>query len=213
MFRDPTQYKYIYPWFKSHRNNYLMDHALPWLTFDAINYLKAHVQNGSNVFEYGSGSSTLFWANRNARCISIEHDPTWYDILKQRFKPSDDVDLRLIPPDLQRANDLAPDDPRSYRSRAAEFADRTFHEYVAQIDSFPDGYFDVVLVDGRARASCVLHSVSKVKSGGMLILDNADMPRHLARTAHLLDKFTLHRFIGIAPIIGVISQTNIYIAP
>src|SRR5258708_33202726 len=83
MFKDPTQYKYRSAWFKSRRENYLLKHALPWLTFDAVHYLENHIKQGSRVFEYGSGSSTLFWMRFKAHCVSIEHDPAWYALIKQ----------------------------------------------------------------------------------------------------------------------------------
>ena len=46
--------------------------------------------------------------------------------------------------------------------------------YASVIDRFPDGYFGLVFVDGRSRPSCVKHSIPKIKSGGFLILDDAD---------------------------------------
>jgi predicted O-methyltransferase YrrM len=83
---------------------------------------------------------------------------------------------------------------------------------VTQIDAFPDGAFDVVLVDGQARPSCLKHAYTKVKPGGMLILDNADVPEYLAQTRQYLANFEVHHFYGIGPIWGVMWQTDIYIA-
>jgi len=192
-----------------------MEHRLPWLTFDAIRFLKYRAKEGSKVFEYGSGSSTLFWATFNADCTSIEHDPTWYAFMLRWLAATENVDLRLVPPDDETvsSNEYDVDNPLSYRSRAVGFRQSTFRNYVSQIDEFPNGYFDVVLIDGRARPSCIMHSVSKVKSGGMLIVDNANVPRYLAYTNHYLEHFILHRFNGLGPINGATSQTNVYIAP
>ena len=215
MFRYPTQYKYLYAWFQSRRKNYLIDHAIPWLTYDAIHFLKDTIKEESTVFEYGSGASTLFWASFNARCISIEHDPAWYAFIKKQFGPDASVEIRLVAPDpqIEAVKALDIEDPDSYQSDVIEFAPYTFRNYVTQIDEFPDRYFDVILVDGHARPSCIVHSVNKVKSGGMLILDNADMSHYLTRTSRYLANFMLHEFFGISPITGVMSQTNIYIAP
>jgi hypothetical protein len=214
MLAPADQRKYLYAWFQSRRKDYLLDHAIPWITYDATEFLKANLSKGIRVFEYGSGASTLFWALYQAHCVSIEHDPVWYELLRVRFDPSYDVDLRLVPADPPAAQiadaDIA--DPENYRTSSIGFEDRTFRNYVSQIDAFPDGYFDVVMVDGQARPSCVAHSYKKVKRNGMLILDNADVPQYLARAAQYLEDFELHGFRGIAPIQGVLSQTNIYIA-
>ena len=39
---------------------------------------------------------------------------------------------------------------------------------------FPDEYFDLILVDGRNRKGCIIQSLSKLKKGGILMLDNAE---------------------------------------
>ncbi len=214
MLKAADQWRHLPKWFQSRRQNYLLDHAIPWLVFDAAEFLRANLSKDSRVFEYGSGSSTLFWATFDTHCTSIEHDGDWVAVLRTRFKPDFDIDLRLIPaddPPLALDTDIA--DPNGYRSDWIGHENKTYRNYAAQIDSFPDGYFDVVLVDGQARPSCIAHSYRKVKSGGMLILDNAEVPHYLAQTQPLLESFELHSFTGIAPVEGVLSRTNIYIAP
>lgn len=209
MARD--QRKHLYAWFQSRRKNYLLDHAIPWITFDATDFLKANLRKGLRVFEYGSGASTLFWAKYEAHRVSIEHDPAWHKVLRERFDPAYHVDLRLVPadnPPITKTSDLA--DPEAYRSDWLGYEHSTFKAYASQIDTFPDGYFDVVMVDGHARPSCIAHSYKKVKLGGIFILDNAEIPQYLARTHHFLEGFELHSFYGIAPVEGIMSQTNVY---
>jgi len=215
LFKDPTQYKHLYAWFRSREKNYLLEQRIPWLTFDAIDFLKNRTSVGCKVFEYGSGSSTLFWASFNAHCTSIEHDPAWYTVIQDWLAAINNVDIRLVPPDPESVTNSGEDidNPLNYRSSAVGFRQSTFRNYVSQIDGFPDGSFDVVLIDGRARPSCIMHSVGKVKSGGMLIVDNANVPRYLAQTGRYLEHFRLRRFRGIGPIDGAITQTNVYIAP
>ncbi len=214
MLRTPAQWKYLYPWFKSQKQNFMLDQGIPWFTYDAINFLKAHVNPGSRVFEFGSGSSTLFWLKHNAECVAVEHDPQWYAVLKARLKPSEKIDLRLVPPDSDAVakgeHDFA--NPHEYWSDWSQFSGRTFRTYVQQIDDFADGYFDVVVVDGQARPACILHSYKKVKPGGMLIVDNADVPHYLSRASSYLENFEKYVFYGIGPIYGIMFQTNIYVA-
>ncbi|MBA3869246.1 MAG: hypothetical protein H0X30_08835 [Anaerolineae bacterium] len=214
MLRATDQWRHLYPWFQSRRENYLLDHAIPWLVYDAAEYLRANLQKNIRVFEYGSGSSTLFWSKFDAHCTSIEHDGSWVNVLRTRFNPAYDVDLRLVPtdnPPLPLDKDIA--DPSGYRSDWFGFERQTFKTYVEQIDTFPDGCFDVVLVDGQARPSCIAHSYKKVKSRGMLIVDNADLSQYQPALHEYLAAFNCHSFTGIAPIEGVLSRTNVYIAP
>lgn len=90
-----------------------------------------------------------------------------------------------------------------------EFKDLNFETYVKSIDKFPDNYFDLIIVDGRARPSCIKHAMNKVKTGGVLLIDNADRTYYLQPFPVLLtqDKWKLLDFIGhssygSAPILG-----------
>jgi hypothetical protein len=46
--------------------------------------------------------------------------------------------------------------------------------YAAFIDRFPDHSFDLVIIDGRARAACIQHAIPKVKKGGYLLVDDSE---------------------------------------
>ena len=51
---------------------------LPWYTYPAIEYLQQLDFSDADVFEYGSGNSTLFW-NRAAQTVTaVEDDEAWY---------------------------------------------------------------------------------------------------------------------------------------
>src|SRR4051812_37225534 len=54
-----------------------MKDEVPWMTFGAIEFLQRALREDMVVFEYGSGGSTLFFANRVRRLVTIEHDPEW----------------------------------------------------------------------------------------------------------------------------------------
>ncbi len=52
---------------------------IPWYSYPAIEYLSHLDFSGFKVLEYGSGNSTLWWAERCAAVVSIEHDEQWYN--------------------------------------------------------------------------------------------------------------------------------------
>jgi hypothetical protein len=207
-----TQRKRIFRWLKSLQPDYLLDHPSPWLTFDAIEFLKPRLREGMRVFEYGSGGSTLFWLRYGALCVSIEHDPDWYSVVRKRLTPKHKIDYRLILPELMNDSDWQgdPADPESYTSSDETFQRYSFRKYVTQIDAFPDQYFDLILIDGRSRPSCVMHSVPKVKVGGLLVLDNADRSYYTSKTQVYLQDFFLHEFYGVGPFGREMWKTNIY---
>jgi hypothetical protein len=161
-------------WFRTQSGRNALDDGFPWITFAATRSLRKLLSSSARVFEYGSGGSTLFLASRVSRVVSVEHDPIWHAAVLDRLRPTSNVDLLLVPP-----NDVVDDaghhgHPAGHCSTDPRYIGRSFCDYASAIDSFPDAYFDVVLVDGRARPSCFDHAVPKLKVGGSLILDNAD---------------------------------------
>lgn len=201
-------------WIRSYAPDYLLRTRQPWLCFDAIDHLASMPLQGKRVFEYGSGGSTLFWLSKGAACVSIEHDARWFDKLRSLLPRDAAVDYRLIEPDYvpetERPCDVDPADPDAYLS--ADFAVHpcSYKRYVTQIDSYADGTFDVVLVDGRARPSCIKHSAPKTKIGGVLIVDNAENDYYFEKTGPFLTGFTRMTFQGALPANRVLTRTDFY---
>jgi hypothetical protein len=54
------------------------DLELPWLTFGAIRQIERHLTPSSQVFEFGSGGSTFYFARRAAHVTSVESHPEWH---------------------------------------------------------------------------------------------------------------------------------------
>lgn len=206
-----SQRRYVWMWVRSWQRNYLLDRPYPWLTFDAIRYLEAHWPTNARVFEYGSGGSTLYWLRRGAFCVSIEHDPRWYDKLRSRLANETRIDYRLVLPEPANGGALGdPADPEADATADPELRSLTFHQYVTQIDSFADEFFDIVLIDGRSRPACLRHSVDKVHRGGLLILDNADRDYYLTHSRTWLKDFVGHSFVGVLPASDSMGRTDIY---
>lgn len=156
------------------------------------------------VFEYGSGGSTLFFSERAGTVISIEHNPLWYEkvvsMLQELNKQNIIYSLIVPEPTGEMAKgDCA--DPENYRSCFAEYKGMDFSAYSKAIELYPDNRFDLVVVDGRARPSCIAHSIPKVKTGGMLLVDNADRQYYLKPFPELLDskKWKQIKFRGHCP--------------
>lgn len=207
-----NQRKHIFRWFYSLQKNYLIQEKKPWLVFDAIDFLSSLPLEGKKVFEYGSGGSTLFWLEHGTELVSIEHDPDWYTLMYPRLKGMTRVDYRLVqmePVEDKDIRDTA--DPNLYLSEDLSSVGYDFRNYVCQIDTFPHDYFDLVLVDGRARPACITHSVSKVKVNGLLILDNADRLYYTAQTHEYLQNFHHSSFYGIGPAAYSMWRTDIYV--
>jgi hypothetical protein len=183
---------------------------IPWLVFDAVDYIKPFLFEGMDVFEYGSGASTLYWRNHGANVVSVEHDVDWYLKVRRYVRKDTRIRYYLIEPTYDGVTDIDPEEPFQYGSSGKQYEGYEFFDYASFIEKYADEYFDLVVVDGRARPSCIAHSASKVKVGGYLILDNADRDYYLTKTKEFLSDFAKTEFYGHGPLSNVLWQTNIY---
>lgn len=54
---------------------------LPWFTYPAIEYLRQLNLKNLSVLEWGTGNSTLFFAQNCREILVIEHNKEWYDLI------------------------------------------------------------------------------------------------------------------------------------
>ena len=211
LLRNSSQRKHVFRWLNSLRKDSLLKYRQPWLVFDAIDFLNTLPLKGKKVFEYGSGGSTLFWLNRGSECISIEHDPAWYNTMLPILSGQHGIDYRLVQPELFDTDELQDiSDPRQYLSADILAEGLSFKNYVRQIDLFPDEFFDIVLIDGRARPACIMHSTIKVRIGGYIIVDNSDRDYYFSKTSASLDNFSRQDFSGAAPLYPQWEHTSVF---
>ena len=74
-------------WFNSFKQKKPLDkdnNPIPWFTYSAIEFLSERMNKKMNVFEFGSGNSTLFFAKRVNQITSVEHNKDWYDIISNQ---------------------------------------------------------------------------------------------------------------------------------
>src|SRR4051812_5548373 len=106
-----------------------LDLEIPWFSYSAIDFLEEFLSKSMTVCEYGSGGSTLFFAQRTASVFSIEDNAQWYDSVSRRLneKKISNVTLKLCPFDFKN--------PAGFEQS----------EY---LNAIPDQRFDVIVVDG-----------------------------------------------------------------
>ena len=57
--------------------------AIPWYTYPAIEYLKQFDFSDKNIFEYGSGNSSIFWASLAKSVTSVEKNALWFEVISK----------------------------------------------------------------------------------------------------------------------------------
>jgi predicted O-methyltransferase YrrM len=154
-----------------------MNKPAPWLSPTSILFFKKYLKSEMVGAEFGSGSSTLFFAPRISKLYSVEHNKEWYDSICNKLKESglNNVDYRFV---LQNEKDdfknasFHLEDSGDYEVR------RDYVNYFRALNDIEDATLDFAIVDGRARTECCMEILPKIKKGGILILDNSERDRY-----------------------------------
>lgn len=206
----PASIKYFASWLKSvtSGSNSALD-GQPWITFRSREWLDGFLKKDMTVFEWGSGGSTLYFAQRVKKIISVENDAGWFGQIRQLLlsKKITNCDYFLKPgrplsPGLSAGS--------KYLSEAPEYPNLDFAQYCQAINNYPDGFFDLIVIDGRVRNECAKAAIGKVKAGGCILFDNSD--RKLYRPGiEALRNFKPLNFYGPGPYNRYLWQTSIFI--
>jgi len=133
---------------------------LPWMNYAIIAFLEQRLRKDMILFEYGSGYSTLFFADRVKRVVSAEHDNAWYETIRHMVGPN--VELLYQP--------LEEDG-----------------EYCRLINRRNDR-FDVIVVDGRDRVRCAINGYQSLSASGVVILDDSEKDKYAEAGRFYADK-------------------------
>ena len=135
-------------WIRSFQEERPVDcdgNPVPWMNYSITKLLETRLNSHLDLFEYGSGYSTLFFSRLVNHVTSVEYDETWLDILKQHIPHN--VTL------LSMAADIDGEYCRAIRSAGRRY--------------------DVVVIDGRDRVNCMKEGIRSVTDTGVVLLDDS----------------------------------------
>jgi hypothetical protein len=197
-------------WVRSQQGSAL-DAGDPWVTFGARRALERILTPSSQVFEFGTGGSTIFFAQRARQVVAVEHDPGWFELVEAAVRPYANVELILVEP-APMSPEVATLDVRHYTSTDERYRGQWFRDYVRTIERFPDGHFDVVLVDGRCRVESFVHGSRKVRPGGWIVLDDSERAEY-AEALRVVAGWKRNRFGGPKPYVPQFVETTLWQRP
>jgi predicted O-methyltransferase YrrM len=123
------------------------------MNYSIIQFLDERLTKDLAIFEFGSGYSYLYFAQRARHVTSVEYDTTWLESIK-KMAPEN---LSL----LYRQHDIDGSYCRSINESG--------------------GSFDIVVVDGRDRKNCVREGIRALSETGVILLDDSEREEY--RTA------------------------------
>lgn len=176
-------------WFTAFDKKQAVDadgYALPWVTYSFIDFIRYRINKKLTVFEYGSGSSTEFYAKRAGAVTSVEHDKDWFDLVSKK----NPANAEIIFCKLERDGD--------YSKKAKSLGKK----------------FDIIIVDGRDRVNCCKYSIDALSTSGVIVLDDSEREiYHPARVFLKQHGFKELSFSGISPGLFYEKATSVFYKP
>lgn len=154
---DRLDFRFVYDVIT--RSIFEMKHPnYPWITIDMINILENLLLKTDVGFEFGSGYSTVWFAKNTAKITSVEHDEGWCN------KVNNILDSLGLSKKATLMKVTGIDELKMVGVK----------NYLAPLVKLRDNSLDYVFVDGIFRDECLALATTKIKSGGLLIMDNVD---------------------------------------
>jgi hypothetical protein len=173
-------------WFRSFKTKQSVDangQPLPWCTYPFIDFIENRLNKQMNVFEYGSGNSTRWYAARVGNIKAVENDKSWFEFVKNQLPANASIVYQSV------------EDIESYTGEVSKSGQK----------------YNIVIVDGRQRVRCVEQAIPNLATDGIIVFDNPERPNY--KPAHdLLQQKGFRRidFWGFAPIAAHRNCTAIF---
>lgn len=188
-----------------HDSRALAELDVPWWTYRAISAVEEWLVSRpepATVFEYGSGASTVWLARRSGRVHSVEHDAEFARHMDEAISCHPNASVRVV--------EATPSAHAAMPSSKEGYGGLDFSAYVSAIDDVP-GSFDLVVIDGRARASCLAVATERLAEDGLIVFDNSRRQRY--REAIIRSGLEERVLRGLTPTLPYPEQTSLLVRP
>lgn len=143
-----------------------IDVGLPWISFGALKFLNTFLRPEHEVFEFGGGGSTIYFAQRTRRVLTMESHPDWHQTLTTALSQKHLVNVTC------ELHPISGDEETRFAN------DRFFLRVREQL-------WDVILIDcycgysktqyGLTRPYAFELAQNQLKPGGIIVLDDSWM--------------------------------------
>lgn len=163
----------------------------PWIVPAAIGWLRRRIRSDWSILELGAGRSTIWFAQRAGRVVSLEDNEFWVEHTRKRL---DELGLENV-----------------------ELRHRAVDRFAAEVEALPEASFDLVVMDFLespevTRVDVLRPAMKSVKLGGLLLFDDSDRPGY-AEAFSLLDGWRFRKFVGVKDDWPEACETGIFRRP
>ncbi len=175
-----------YGWFKSYKTKESVDingNPIPWNTYPFLSFIESRLKPEFNMFEYGSGNSTIWYAQKVNSIIAVEHNKEWYAKVKNTLPKNAEIIL------------------------SSETDSTIYSEEISKSGN----KYHIVIVDGIFRNESLTASLNYLTEDGVVVFDDSERIAYEPSFKLLKEKgFKRLDFRGMRGITSIINTTSIF---
>ena len=137
-----------------------------------------------NIFEFGTGFSTIFYAQNNCKVFGVECNVEWIEKVQELAKMyniEENIAIEFCP----KSHEIA--------------------RYIKNIDELIE--FDAIVIDSYNRIECL--EEAKKRGAKVIILDNSERP-NLEHACEIMQGFEVLHFKGEGPNRSGVSESLVF---
>ncbi len=173
-------------WFESFKTKQSIDkdgNPIPWCTYPFIKFIEPRLKKNFNVFEFGGGNSTIWYAKRVNSIKAVEHDKGWIEYISNKMPKN----AKII-----------------YRELSLD------GDYSKEVLNNGNKYH-IIIIDGRDRNNCAKNGLNCLTNDGVIIFDNSNLLDYKESMDLFQNKgFKRIDFIGLSPVTNHNNYTSIF---
>lgn len=135
----------------------------PWIAQGAVRFCKQQLSKDQVMLEWGSGRSTIWFAERVKHLTCVEHDELWYGRVARCISAKNQSNISYLFRPLHHSPQVG-----------IPFKEQMATPYVQVAALFEKESLDAVIIDGHYREACINAILEKLKPSGLLMVDNTD---------------------------------------
>lgn len=124
---------------------------IPWYTYPCIDFLSNQSYKDKNILEFGSGQSSLWWANIAKKILSLEGDKKRFEML--RLQIPNNIDLHYV---------------------SIESSKQCVSDVNSILSNNNVQEFDIIIIDGLYRYEMIEIAMQHLADKGGIICDNSE---------------------------------------
>lgn len=180
---------------------------VPWMSYPAIEFLQNYLTKDHEVFEFGCGASTLFFAGKVKKVVGIETNKRWLGIVEQLLGENKNLTKQI-----QNNNEIL----RFTENEETRVEINLMQDGLTNnnYENFAKNYgqkFDLIIIDSLKRFQCAQNVIDALKPNGAIILDDSERKNYRKIFEFFADNnFKQTDFFGIAPAQLRVKNTSFF---